>query len=86
MVIHGRRDILCACGLLLSVDCAQNVLQTSTLLLAGLALTLFFFFNLGCPVCLLRHPRVPFNTPFLSIREPFGVSFDRLHPVIFFLL
>lgn len=77
MIIHGRRDILCACGLLLSVDCAQNVLQTSTLLLAGLALTLFFFFffNLGCPVCLLRHPRVPFNTPlkhFCASESPLG--------------
>lgn len=62
MVIRGRHDTLCACGLLLSVDCAQNVLQTSALLLAGLALICYCFFNLWCPVCLLCHPRVPFYT------------------------
>lgn len=35
MEIRGRHDISRACGLLLSVDCAQNVPETSALLLAG---------------------------------------------------
>lgn len=78
MEIHSRHDILRASGLLLSVDCAQNGLQTSALLLADLALIwllmsnwgLFFLFiyfficelHSWCPVCLLCCPRAPFYT------------------------
>lgn len=71
MEIHSRHDILRASGLLLSVDCAQNGLQTSALLLADLALIwllmsnhVFFICELHswCPVCLLCCPRAPFYT------------------------
>lgn len=47
MEIHSRHDILRASGLLLSVDCAQNGLQTSALLLADLALIWLLMSNWG---------------------------------------
>lgn len=70
MEIHCRDDILRARGLLLSVDCPQNVPSLhAELALMWLPMShrCFLFFltsklHARCPVCLLCRPRVPFYT------------------------